>query len=74
MNQFNIIKINIIFRQDANPIHRLQTRRHWNISIGIKQGKKFHGLKVLNSYKVCPFIMWNYVTNQYQKIFKNNIF
>ena len=32
---------------------RLQTRRHWNISMDIKQGENFHGLKVLKSYS--PF-------------------
>ena len=61
MNQFNIIKIYAIFiqQQDTNSIQvpiDYKTRRHWNISKDIKQGAKFHGLKVLKSYRVCFLI------------------
>ena len=51
MNQFNIITIYTIFTQqwDTNSIQVLIIRRYWNISEDIKQGGKFHGLKVLQS-------------------------
>ena len=51
MNQFNIITIYTIFTQqwDTNSIQVLIIRRYWNISGDIKQGGKFHGLKVLQS-------------------------
>ena len=51
MNQFNLIKIYIIFRQQQNTntgSQRLYTGRHWNISRDIKQGAKVSLCVLLN--------------------------
>ena len=36
--------------------------------------QKFHGLKVLNSYRVRSVLLslWNYARNQYKEIFESN--
>ena len=78
MKQFNIIKIYTAFtqQQDTNFIQ---------VPIYYKPGdtetysetknkvQKFHGLQVLKSYKPVLLSLWNYVRNQYQKIFENSL-
>ena len=53
MNKFNIIKIYTTSHNSRIQVlfKFSQNRRHWNIPRDIKQGAKFHGLKVLKSYR-----------------------
>ena len=38
----------------------------------MKQGKNFHGLKYWSHTESVLLFLWNYVRNQYEKIFENN--
>ena len=59
MNQFSIIKIYTIFNSKMQILFKFPltlNQEALEISRDIKQGAKFHGLKVLKSDRVCSLI------------------
>ena len=75
MNQFNIIEIYTIFtqHQDTNSIQvPIDYKEDTNISRDMKQGAKILWSKGIEIIESVLLSLWNYVRNQYQKIFENN--